>query len=144
MVPPPSVALNPNVTELVEVVVMSPVTAVEFVDITQTGMLPFVFAQFIVQEVTMPAPTVMTPAVSVPKTEGELPHVPMPGVVPEEMRSPSYLAAKVVVPFWEETVSTKSVATEAGVELTETNATPVGTDEMVTSGPVVAPVTTSP
>lgn len=130
--------------EEVVVVVMSPVIAVELSVSTQTGTFAHELAKLSVQEVTMPDPTVIAPAVSVPTTDGLVPHVPMEGVVPEEITCPPYWTPKTGVPFCDEMVITKSDGIEAGVELTDTNAMPVGAEETVMAGPVVAPVNNEP
>lgn len=83
-----------------------------------------------VHDVTTPPPTVMVPEVSVPITAGELPQVPIDGVVPDEIIWPLFCTPNPIVPLVDETVRRKSVGLTAGAEGTERRATPVADVEI--------------
>ena len=100
MVPPPRDALNPKVTPVVDMLVMSAVGVVELSDSTQTGALEKALANVRVQDVTLPPPTVIVPAMSVPITEGlPVPQDETEGAVPDETTCPSYCTPKTGVAF---------------------------------------------
>lgn len=83
--PPPKEALKLNVMDDALRLEISPVMAVELSLSVQTGVFANEFAKFNVHEVTIPLPTVIVPALSVPTNDGLVPQVPMEGVVPEEI-----------------------------------------------------------